>query len=512
MGKLTSTGKAVNKLAGAVSEAVSPLMGRLASEADEAKALRRQRAYLEDQAALSPDPGIANELMAEAQDVDERLASIGSAPWSVAAVGLGAASQSDDADAGVITKGGKRIIEAFHGSPYKFDRFSMENIGTGEGAQAYGHGLYFADSEDVARQYKDALSAPDWKRFDFFDEKSPEQAKESIGEYFATHLYQENNDSLSSLAGHRPSYLAVYRAGREALESGALDDAIKADFDLFQQGDRSAPNVNRVMEEAQANIGNLYRVHLDVDPDTLLDWDKPLSEQPSVLSALQSYVDRKAAEKGGNVLLTDGFTQSIAEILKVPEEVKGWDLKSTLGDMVASGDIQKNQQEATRVLYEAGIPGIRYLDGNSRGAGEGSYNYVMFDDKPVNIQERGAADPLALIGTAAAGFVAARQQKQGQWDSLREGLMDALGKANAAAEFIFDTAEIPWQGILGLTRTAGGLAAGESLDDALQAGASQVRQPVDQTAYQLGGVATDATGSPAIGTAVNTAVTLGGPI
>ena len=31
----------------------------------------------------------------------------------------------------------------------------MDQIGTGEGAQAYGHGLYFADSEDVARTYKE---------------------------------------------------------------------------------------------------------------------------------------------------------------------------------------------------------------------------------------------------------------------------------------------------------------------------------------------------------------------
>src|SRR5215471_5241978 len=32
-------------------------------------------------------------------------------------------------------------IKAFHGSPHDFDKFSMAKIGTGEGAQAYGHGL-----------------------------------------------------------------------------------------------------------------------------------------------------------------------------------------------------------------------------------------------------------------------------------------------------------------------------------------------------------------------------------
>jgi hypothetical protein len=46
----------------------------------------------------------------------------------------------------------------FHGSPHKFDRFDSSKIGTGEGAQAYGHGLYLADSPAVAGGYKDRLS------------------------------------------------------------------------------------------------------------------------------------------------------------------------------------------------------------------------------------------------------------------------------------------------------------------------------------------------------------------
>jgi hypothetical protein len=42
-------------------------------------------------------------------------------------------------------------ILAYHGSPYSFDKFDASKIGTGEGAQAYGHGLYFAENEGVAR-------------------------------------------------------------------------------------------------------------------------------------------------------------------------------------------------------------------------------------------------------------------------------------------------------------------------------------------------------------------------
>ena len=46
-------------------------------------------------------------------------------------------------------------IRAYHGSPYDFEKFDISKIGTGEGAQAYGHGLYFAEnprSEDYKQR------------------------------------------------------------------------------------------------------------------------------------------------------------------------------------------------------------------------------------------------------------------------------------------------------------------------------------------------------------------------
>ena len=54
----------------------------------------------------------------------------------------------------------KSGFKAYHGSPYQFEQFDIEKIGTGEGAQAYGYGLYFAESEDVARGYREALTEP----------------------------------------------------------------------------------------------------------------------------------------------------------------------------------------------------------------------------------------------------------------------------------------------------------------------------------------------------------------
>lgn len=53
---------------------------------------------------------------------------------------------------------GELFSKAYHGTPHDVDKFDTAKIGTGEGAQAYGYGLYFADSKELAEWYKNKLS------------------------------------------------------------------------------------------------------------------------------------------------------------------------------------------------------------------------------------------------------------------------------------------------------------------------------------------------------------------
>jgi len=71
---------------------------------------------------------------------------------------------------------GPASIRAYHGSPHRFERFDISKIGTGEGATAYGRGLYFAGNEGVARTYRDQSvgrrliggESPNFSRFDHY--------------------------------------------------------------------------------------------------------------------------------------------------------------------------------------------------------------------------------------------------------------------------------------------------------------------------------------------------------
>ena len=59
---------------------------------------------------------------------------------------------ADATDKAMAFGGGGLGIRAYHGSPHDFDAFDLSKIGTGEGAQVYGHGLYFAENPAVSGQ------------------------------------------------------------------------------------------------------------------------------------------------------------------------------------------------------------------------------------------------------------------------------------------------------------------------------------------------------------------------
>lgn len=242
-------------------------------------------------------------------------------------------------------------IRAYHGTPHDFDRFSMDKIGTGEGNQAYGHGLYFAGNPDVARSYREGLT-------------NHAAVNQIIGGWDVSGASDKARQLLSVAAGDIDDAIARANSGPtrggRALYAGVADEleAIRA------RGADHKPVVQ---------AGNLYEVELAPDESDLLDWDAPLSEQPdgaqklamanskALVKRLKEFKSNRLNEMQGDETIWNGLD--------------GTDLYRALGDSRA----------ASEALRQAGIPGIRYLDGGSRAAGDGSRNYVMFDDSLIKI-------------------------------------------------------------------------------------------------------------------------------
>src|SRR5215471_20243846 len=97
------------------------------------------------------DPRVLGAL-ADATNVAQNFMPVGgtAAAAKAAAPLFGGIARGVTREAPVIAEGAG--IRAYHSSPHDFDRFDMSKIGTGEGAQVYGQGLYFAENPAVSGQ------------------------------------------------------------------------------------------------------------------------------------------------------------------------------------------------------------------------------------------------------------------------------------------------------------------------------------------------------------------------
>lgn len=264
---------------------------------------------------------------------------------------------------------GPQMIRAWHGSPHSIPMgrsMLTEKIGTGEGTQAYGHGLYAAEAPVVAKSY----APEDIIRFGGKESTNLPQPAALAGSMVRKH----GGNIQAAISDLRSSSVKEYRNAGDWLE-------------------RQSPNVS-------IEKGNLYQLELShpnaateartpLSPDDFLHWDKPVSQQSqSVQDSINKTVNLTQREKQTLPI------RSILELIGSPSE-------------------------ASAKLNQAGIPGTRYLDQGSRGlngnvtqtssgnwfisgsstpyptkalaeaasesAGQRTHNYVLFDPKLANI-------------------------------------------------------------------------------------------------------------------------------
>ena len=256
----------------------------------------------------------------------------------------------------------RKGIKAYHGSPHEFDKFSTEQIGTGEGAQAYGHGLYFTETEDVAKGYKGSTNYADKRRR--FQKELPDDADvEEVMELVEEGVFSDDlNELLMALEAD------------DWLGFDYPSQAISASLSGKLKNYDPSPRLIKATES-----GSMYEVNIDVAPDELLDWDKPLSDQKGLLQKIDDvYGDH------------DIVLQQL-----------GLDLRDNPTGMALADALNMRRGTASgppKILEEAGIKGIRYADAFTRHKtpDKRSMNYVIFDDRLISISKKyGIAIPVA---------------------------------------------------------------------------------------------------------------------
>jgi len=372
---------------------------------------------------------------------------LGASPTSQAATDMARGFVADESGA----------LKLLHSSPHDFDRFSMSQIGTGEGAQAYGHGLYFAESPSVSGRGGDY-----WRQF--FNRMPSGPERTATGAMYANRFDPEKAASQleSNVRYHADRAVpGRYGDGPEVEEGNRiLAEENQQALDMIKSGRIAGPRT--------------YEVEVNANPEDFLDWDKLLSEQPEVArrigysDAARIAADRKKLYGQFSAPKSTEFEdlfgplsakeKAAAEQLSAMPEpwnqmtgkdawfraakrryvVEGPDGRlgpgaDTYEDAVkvAGGDPNKVRTLSdpaaparAEFMREAGVPGIRYLDAGSRGAGDGSRNYVVFDENLINIVRKyGIAGAATMLGVSAFDVeqALAENMSPSQWDQLVVG-------------------------------------------------------------------------------------------
>lgn len=301
-----------------------------------------------------------------------------------------------EAQNAVITEPGVTFsISSLHASPHSFRKFSTDFMGKGEGAQAYGWGLYFAENPEVNRDYlrKFAKKKATWTFRGFTTGSMETMAGRLVESFLPQEAMAKVKGEAKSTAGEVLGDL-VEAAGGDRRADEYVREQVRKYIQINVKYAEKWPRDREKMEllnnllrsladhldeigVAQGVVPN-YRVELNVDDSELMGWDYVdatildlLKDSPveEVRYALER-AERRADYRGENVD-GEGVYKALVDAF--------WD----------GGDDtrQEAQKAASEALLASGIKGIRYADGLSRrnAKEEQTYNYVIFDGNDIKI-------------------------------------------------------------------------------------------------------------------------------
>lgn len=261
----------------------------------------------------------------------------------------------------------KFSVVAWHGSPYVFDTFASDHIGSGEGAQAHGWGLYFAQEREVAEGYRERLANDSgWSEWSVNGHQFGQNEDEDF-KFLDSYYYGSENvllDLLHHISLHKNRKLATTkqlqqafdRVYKEAVESEFINESDRNEY--FNGLEKLRSELGSLKIYRTSRSGRVFEVEIP-DPVVMLDEDKFIKDQTYIKHLLE-----RKAQNGGDW----DFTAD-----ELPDWATGRDLYEFMSEILGS------PKEASLYLNDAGIKGITY---NGRYDGR---CYVVFDDNAIQV-------------------------------------------------------------------------------------------------------------------------------
>ena len=279
---------------------------------------------------------------------------------------------------------------AWHGSPHDFDTFDLGAIGTGEGNQAHGWGLYFAKDKKVSDLYRRELSlihdvdkgtlfkvdVPDTKTM--IDEQQSlnilsKETKQSLNAAINALSEQEKEVFINEYTN---SPLFNHYAKKEIDELGSKFNQLDTEYNLLKDKylDKYIEGeLNTITQRTINRLAEKYNIDLKAlkeDPDSIKDVKNQLDTM-----WFNAFTEYGMASKKYREIYWGKYKEDFSTLLN-DSGINGRDFYLALSKALGGA------KKASEHLNEYGVKGITYV-----GEQDGRC-YVVFDDKAIKVIEK----------------------------------------------------------------------------------------------------------------------------
>jgi len=231
-------------------------------------------------------------------------------------------------------------ITAYHGSPIDFDKFDITFLGTGEGHQSHGLGLYFALDRKISKERYSTLH----NKLGNYIFLGKTYSLDSVEGMILDLIYRKKNPKIKSAFKQLLSDKEWVKSHPNVVER------IKKIISKIKGTTEDSYKIEKIKEKIKLKKGQLYTVEIP-DTDYYFREDKSYNDQPRTIQ----YFLKKAGIK--------------------------------------ASDCNRPNKEISEKMYSAGIKGILYHGGTD------GWCVVLFSDKDVKILNKEYDYKIEPVGT-----------------------------------------------------------------------------------------------------------------
>ena len=288
---------------------------------------------------------------------------------------------------------------AWHGSPHDFDTFDLGAIGTGEGNQAHGWGLYFAKDKKVSKLYKEVLSeAQGSNKSSLFKVEIPNETELLPEQYpisgYSRYVRDSLKNGLHKMSEEQlerfTSLLIKYHKGSIIGDEWTNKYTHFMDVGyIISELHNKNKTINDINKIKKRNIDRFLKsVGIDENIDTIAGNEDLLEAvyKKFRYDLYSQYEKEKQLEREREEKAISNVKTDVYGALE-KTNIDGKQLYSFLSHALSNDEHfnlhnVKNAKKASEFLNSIGIKGI-YYDGEQDGR-----CYVVFDDKAIKVIEK----------------------------------------------------------------------------------------------------------------------------